>query len=123
MRIDDYKKHLDKIKCSDEFRSRMEDLLSAEPDTEYAESVSTVERVYRINYHRWTGLAAAIVLLIGISGVALQAIKNAPDVPPTHDGESDNPMVATDINSADETGEYFFSFESNLNYPIAGGVE
>lgn len=123
MRIDDYKKHLDEIKCSDEFRSRMEDLLSAEPDTEYAESVSTVERVYRINYHRWTGLAAAIVLLIGISGVALQAIKNAPDIPPTHDGESDNPMVATDNNSADETGEYFFSFESNLNYPIAGGVE
>ena len=71
MRKDDYKLHLDKIKCSDEFRRKMEELLSAEQEEIYAESVTTVERAGRINIQRWSGLAASAVLLLGIGGVAV----------------------------------------------------
>ncbi len=81
MRIDEYRKHLDKITCTDEFRSRMEDMLLTEADGEYADSVSTVERAGKINYHRWAGIAASAVLMVGIGGVMLQTMKNAPDVP------------------------------------------
>ena len=81
MRKDEYRKHLDKITCTDEFRSRMEDILSTDADGEYADSVSTVERAGKINYHRWAGIAASAVLMVGIGGVMLQTMKNAPDVP------------------------------------------
>ena len=84
MRYDDYKNHLDKITCSDEFRRKMEDLLSAEPDGEYADSVSTLERAENIKTHRWAGLAASAVLMVGIGGVAVQTIKHAPDAPPAY---------------------------------------
>lgn len=123
MRYDDYKNHLDKITCSDEFRRRMEDLLSAEPDGEYADSVSTLERAEKISYHRWAGLAASAVLMVGIGGVAVQTIKHAPDAPPTHSGESDNPIITTENNNIDETEEYYFSFENNTYYRLAMGVE
>lgn len=123
MRKDDYKLHLDKIKCSDEFRRKMEELLSAEPQETYAESVTTVERAGRINIQRWSGLAASAVLLLGIGGVAVHTMKDAPEVPPTHSGESDAPIAATGDKSNDEAGEYYFSFENNTYYRLAMGVE
>lgn len=123
MRKDDYKKHLDKISCSDEFRRKMEELLSAEQEEIYAESVTTVERAGRINYHRWAGIAASAVLLLGIGGVAVHTMKDAPEVPPTHSGESDAPIAATGDKSNDEAGEYYFSFENNTYYRLAMGVE
>lgn len=76
MKRSDYKNHLDKIKCSPEFRIRMEERLSAERDGEYADSVSDVERVTKINYHRWTALAASAVLVLGIGGAAFSFAKN-----------------------------------------------
>lgn len=76
MKKSDYKDHLDKIKCSPEFRIRMEERLSAERDGEYADSVSDVERVTKINYHRWTALAASAVLVLGIGGAAFCFAKN-----------------------------------------------
>lgn len=123
MRKDDYKLHLDKIKCSDEFRRKMEELLSAEQEEIYAESVTTVERAGRINIQRWSGLAASAVLLLGIGGVAVHTMKDAPEVPPTHSGESDAPISATGDKSNDEAGEYYFSFENNTYYRLAMGVE
>lgn len=123
MRKDDYKLHLDKIKCSDEFRRKMEELLSAEQEEIYAESVTTVERAGRINIQRWSGLAASAVLLLGIGGVAVHTMKDAPEVPPTHSGESDAPIAATGDKSNDEAGEYYFSFENNTYYRLAMGVE
>ena len=123
MRKDDYKLHLDKIKCSDEFRRKMEELLSDEPQETYAESVTTVERAGRINIQRWSGLAASAVLLLGIGGVAVHTMKDAPEVPPTHSGESDAPIAATGDKSNDEAGEYYFSFENNTYYRLAMGVE
>ena len=123
MRKDDYKKHLDKISCSDEFRRKMEELLSAEQEEIYAESVTTVERAGRINIQRWSGLAASAVLLLGIGGVAVHTMKDAPEVPPTHSGESDAPIAATGDKSNDEAGEYYFSFENNTYYRLAMGVE
>lgn len=123
MRKDDYKLHLDKIKCSDEFRRKMEELLSAEPQETYAESVTTVERAGRINIQRWSGLAASAVLLLGIGGVAVHTMKDAPEVPPTHSGESDAPIAATGDKSNDEAGEYYFSFENNTYYRLEMGVE
>ncbi len=123
MKKDDYKLHLDKIKCSDEFRRKMEELLSAEQEEIYAESVTTVERAGRINIQRWSGLAASAVLLLGIGGVAVHTMKDAPEVPPTHSGELDAPIAATGDKSNDEAGEYYFSFENNTYYRLAMGVE
>lgn len=123
MRCDDYKRHLDKITCSDEFRRKMEDLLSSEPDGEYADSVSTLERAEKIKTHRWAGLAASAVLMVGIGGAAIQTIKHAPDAPPAHSGKPDNPIIATEHKSNDEIGEYFFSFENNSYYRLAMGTE
>ncbi|MBO5163343.1 MAG: hypothetical protein J6B75_02705 [Ruminococcus sp.] len=83
MKKTDYKNHLDKIKCSPEFRAKMEERLSAEQDGEYADSVSDVERVTKINYHRWTAIAASAALVLGIGGTAVYLAKNSPAPPET----------------------------------------
>ncbi len=77
MKKNDYKNHLDKIKCSPEFRAKMEERLSAEQDGEYADSVSDVERVTKINYHRWTAIAASAALVLGIGGTAMYLTKTS----------------------------------------------
>ncbi len=110
MRKDEYRKYLDRITCTEEFRSRMEDMLSAEADGEYADSVSTVERAGKINYHRWTAIAASAVLMVGIGGVMLHTIKNAPDVP----GSSLGDTSATTVIGSDkvELGEMNLTIDS-----------
>ena len=68
MKKENYKKHLDKISCSDDFRKKMEAMLSSEPAAivEYDDAVTNVERADRINIRRWGSLAASLVLLIGM---------------------------------------------------------
>lgn len=69
MKKNDYMEHLDKIRCSPEFRQKMTERLSAEPDGEYACSVSDVETVSNAGYRQqWAAVAAAFVLIICISG-------------------------------------------------------
>lgn len=115
MRKDEYRKHLDKITCTEEFRSRMEDMLSAEADGEYADSVSTVERAGKINYHRWTALAASAVLMVGIGGVMLHTMKSGPDVPGSSLGDT---TATTEAEIGVSTGDYELEVSiDNYDFP------
>lgn len=71
MKKSDYKNHLDRIRCSAEFRKKMEKRLANEPDGEYEDSVSDIEHAPRINYHRLTAFVASAVLVAGIGGMSL----------------------------------------------------
>lgn len=68
MNNNDYRDYFDKIKCSPEFKAKMEELLSAVDNVEYADSVSDVEHMPKINVHRWTAIAASAVLVLGLGG-------------------------------------------------------
>ncbi len=68
MNNNDYRDYFDKIKCSPEFKAKMEELLSAVDNVEYADSVSDVEHMPKINVHRWTAIAASVVLVLGLGG-------------------------------------------------------
>lgn len=70
MKKNDYRNHLDGIKCSAEFRAKMEKKLLSEPDGEYADSVSDVEYAPKVNYHRWSALVASALIIVGIGGLA-----------------------------------------------------
>lgn len=68
MRKYDYKNHFDKVKCSPEFRAKMEKVLSSEPDGEYADSVRDIEHAPKVNYQRWTALVVSFILVAGLGG-------------------------------------------------------
>ncbi len=69
MKMDEYKKTLDDVKCSDDFRNKMEKLLSQPAqqtkEPEYADSVSSVEPAPRRNWGKFAAIAAAAVLVAG----------------------------------------------------------
>lgn len=75
MRLDDYKKDIDKISCSPEFKAKMNKLLSQEPDIEYEDSVSTVEPARKIGFTRYAAMAASAVVILGIGGAALMNLR------------------------------------------------
>ena len=66
----EYRYHLDNIKCSDEFRKKMEKTLASEPGKieEYEDSVSSVERIHTSVFKRYAAMAAALVLVCGAAG-------------------------------------------------------
>ena len=69
MKMDEYKKTLDDVNCSDDFRNKMEKLLSQPAqqtkESEYADSVSSVEPAPRRNWGKFAAIAAAAVLVAG----------------------------------------------------------
>ena len=97
MKKENYKKHLDKISCSDDFRKKMEAMLSSEPAAivEYDDAVTTVERADRINIRRWGSLAASLVLLIGIGGAAVHMRNTMPDINTGNDDQN-SIIIATE---------------------------
>ncbi|MDE7364641.1 MAG: hypothetical protein K2N27_07140, partial [Ruminococcus sp.] len=86
MKKNDYKNHLDRIKCSDELKVRMEKILSAEPDGEYADSVSHVEYAPKVNWSKWSAVVASAVLITGLCGIAVMNLKGGVDLPITSSG-------------------------------------
>lgn len=66
----EYRYHLDNVKCSDEFRKKMEKALASEPEKieEYEDSVSSVERIHTSVFKRYAAMAAALVLVCGAAG-------------------------------------------------------
>ncbi|NLT09594.1 MAG: hypothetical protein GXY08_08840 [Ruminococcus sp.] len=66
----EYRYHLDNIKCSDEFKNKMEKALASEPGKteEYEDSVSSVERIHTSVFKRYAAMAAALVLVCGAAG-------------------------------------------------------
>lgn len=118
MKKDDYKKHIDKISCTEEFRKRMEQQLTSESGGEYADSVSTVERAGRINYHRWAGIAASAVLLAGIGGIAVHSMNNVPDVLGSSLGDITGTTEATEAEIGVSTGDYKLEVSiDNYDFP------
>ncbi|MDE7098517.1 MAG: hypothetical protein K2O60_05175, partial [Ruminococcus sp.] len=92
MKKSDYKNHLDRIKCSDEFKTKMETILSAEPDGEYADSVSHVEYAPKVNWSKWGAFAASAVLITGLCGLAVINLK----------GGIDSSMMSSDIETSSD---------------------
>ncbi len=82
MNNNDYKDFFNKIKCSPEFKVKMEELLSAADNSEYADSVSDVEYMPKINVHKWTALAASVILVLGLGGGAIFMMNNVQPVQP-----------------------------------------
>ena len=71
MKMKDYKRTLDEVKCSDEFREKMENMLS-QPAVKmpegYEDSVDTVDIAPKIHWTKYASIAAAAVLVIGGAG-------------------------------------------------------
>lgn len=108
MKTDDYRKSLDQIKCSDEFRRKMEGLLSqpAENFSGY-ETKFAVEKAPKISVSRYVAIAAALVFIVGAGSVALNSVRMG--------GHMDN--------SANVSSEYENSLESAAPADIAQGEE
>lgn len=94
----DYKNHFDKIECSSEFKEKMKKMLSAEPDGEYADSVRDIEHAPKINYHRWTTVAASFILVAGIGGAVVYNMRNSAGEPVYSNTESSD--SAEDVTTA-----------------------
>ena len=71
MRPNEYDELLKKIKCTDDFRSRMQQKLSSAPAemTEYEDSVSGTEVITaKHSWGKFAAMAAAFVLVCGAVG-------------------------------------------------------
>ncbi|MCR5601924.1 MAG: hypothetical protein K6G33_14455 [Ruminococcus sp.] len=71
MRPNEYDELIGKIKCSDEFRSRMQEKLSSAPDEaiDYKDSVSGTEVItVKHRFSKFAAMAAAVVLVCGAVG-------------------------------------------------------
>lgn len=96
MNRNDYRNHLDKIRCSAEFREKMEERLSSESDGEYEDSVSDIEHAPKIDYHRWTAFAASVLIIIGIGGLVFLSRTDMIDTPVGSDITEDT-TVSTQV--------------------------
>ena len=78
MKRTEYNEHIKKIKCSDEFKEKMERMLSDSPQEvhEYEDSVQGVERARKFNISRFGALAAALVIIGGGVGFGMYDMKN-----------------------------------------------
>ena len=78
MRRTQYTEHMEKIKCSDEFREKMERQLSSAPSEvhEYEDSVQGVERARGFSFSRFGALAAALVVIAGGGVLGYNGVKN-----------------------------------------------
>ena len=78
MKRTEYNEHMRNIKCSENFKAKMERMLSDAPQEmhEYEDSVQGVERAKRFNVSRFATLAAALVIVGGGVGMGLKGMKN-----------------------------------------------
>ena len=82
MRQKEYNDLLSKIKCSDDFRKRMQEKLSAEPvDTSDYEDIVSGTEVITAKHRRnkFAAMAAAVVLICGVAGGGAYHFANMPD--------------------------------------------
>ena len=78
MKQTQYTEHIEKIKCSDEFKEKMERRLSASPSEvhEYEDSVHGVERAERFRMSRFAAVAAALVIIAGGGAMGYNSMRN-----------------------------------------------
>ncbi len=75
-----YLNALDKVECRDDFRQKVENILS-ESSGEYADSVSHVEVANPRKLRRVFTGALACVTVLSVIGVSYKMFENAPDIP------------------------------------------
>lgn len=78
MKRTQYTEHIEKIKCSDSFREKMERQLSSAPQEvhEYEDSVQGVEPARKFSLTRFGALAAALVVIAGGGVLGYNSMKN-----------------------------------------------
>ena len=106
MRPNEYDDLLKKIKCSDKFRSRMQEKLSSEPVemTDYEDSVSGIEIAPKHSWGRVAALAAAFVLVCGAVGGGIyhfNKMKDNPNLVEEDDGASVFEKIKANKDSCD----------------------
>lgn len=134
MNKNDYKNYLDKIKCSPEFRERMENNLSEEIEAGYADSVSSLEHARRGNSFRWTAAAASVLFLLIAGGIALKIVttpapQHSTDISSEDEGEISGiaPRMLEDDTNANEAVMKLFEehiegqYASSVSYISGGG--
>lgn len=108
MRPNEYDELIKKIKCSDDFRRRMQEKLSSEPaDTaEYEDVVSGTEVITA--KHRWgkfAAMAAAFVLVCGAVGGGVYHFANMPD----------DENITDDENDIEDDGTIYSHLKANID--------
>lgn len=106
MKKSDYKNHLDRIKCSNEFKAKMETMLSSEPDGEYQDSVSHVEYAPKVNWSKWGTFAASAVLITGLCGLVVMNLKGGVDAPIMSSGVQSTSETESEISTEKATSDY-----------------
>lgn len=122
MRPNEYDDLLKKIKCSDKFRSLMQEKLSSEPleMKDYEDSVSGIEIAPKHSWGRVAALAAAFVLVCGAVGGGVYHYSKLKDKPAPEinedidDGKSIHDIVKENIDSYDMS-EYVWNFSAGAN--------
>ena len=103
MKTDDYRKLLDEIKCSDEFRRKMEDMLSkpAEDSAEY-ETKYPVETAPKIRVYKYLGVAAALVIAVGAGSAAVNSMRMGQDMTNSEGGSAKTDSADNEDAAAEE---------------------
>lgn len=122
MRPNEYDDLLKKIKCSDKFRSLMQEKLSSEPleMKDYEDSVSGIEIAPKHSWGRVAALAAAFVLVCGAVGGGVYHYSKLKDKPAPeinediNNGKSIHDIVKENIDSYDMS-EYVWNFSAGAN--------
>lgn len=98
MKLDDYKKAMDSISCTDSFRKEMEQKLSAEipHENEFADTVTELEPPPKLTVKRIAATAAVLVIIAAAGGKLYLAAKNLPS-------DSDPFNAAGESNTTTET--------------------
>ncbi len=100
MEHNEYNDLMKRIKCSDEFRSKMQKQLSSEPVAmeTYEESVSGTDIAPKRSWTRYAAMAAAFVLVCGAVGGAAYGLRQ-------HDKNQPSQVIAASTDTAANTGE------------------
>lgn len=120
MKRSEYNKHFNNIRCSDEFREKMEERLKASPVEahEYADSVNDVEQAKKSN--RITqiiiSIAACAAIAVGI-GAVYKSVKNNPiDQPSDLPSASDNTGSADNIVTLGDFSQSILSAQISMDF-------
>ena len=121
MRPNEYDDLLKKIRCSDDFRSRMQEKLSAAPveitEKDYEDSVSGIDLAPKHSWGRFAAIAAAFVLVCGAVGGGayhFSKLKDKPEVNENIGGESIYDIVKANKESYDMS-EYVWNYSAGTN--------
>ncbi|SHM10076.1 hypothetical protein [Ruminococcus flavefaciens] len=122
MRPNEYDDLLKKIKCSDDFRKRMQEKLSSEPvmitETEYADSVSGTDVAPQRNWGRFAAIAAAFVLVGGAVGGGAYYFNKMKNDKPVVNEENESESIYEKVKANKDIfdmDEYVWNYSAGAN--------